>query len=61
MPASQTAHGPVLTMPYSVEINDIPMIMIQHHRAGEFADRALAQLDRLAGEAATTGRSAAPR
>lgn len=51
----RTAHGPVLTMPYSVEINDIPLIMIQHHRAGEFLDRALAQLDRLASEAASPG------
>lgn len=47
----RTANGPVLTMPYSVEINDIPLIMIQHHRAGEFGERTLAQLDRLTSEA----------
>lgn len=47
----RTASGTVLTMPYSVELNDIPLIMIQHHRAGEFAERALAQLERLAAEA----------
>ncbi|MFL5280434.1 MAG: polysaccharide deacetylase family protein, partial [Rhodopila sp.] len=29
----QTDHGPLLTMPYSVELNDIPIMMIQHHRA----------------------------
>ncbi len=29
----RTAHGPMLTMPYSVELNDIPMMMIQHHAA----------------------------
>lgn len=50
-----TAHGPILTMPYSVELNDIPLVMIQHHRADEFVDRALAQLDRLAGEAVSPG------
>ena len=50
-----TRHGPVLTMPYSVELNDIPLIMIQHHRADEFAQRTLAQLDRLAAEAASPG------
>lgn len=50
-----TTSGPVLTMPYTVEINDIPLIMIQHHRGSEFEDRALAQLDRLAREAAGDG------
>jgi hypothetical protein len=50
-----TRHGPVLTMPYSVELNDIPLIMIQHHRADEFAQRSLAQLERLAAEAASPG------
>lgn len=50
-----TTSGPVLTMPYSVEINDIPLIMIQHHRGYEFKERAMAQLDRLAREASTDG------
>lgn len=51
----RTTGGTVLTMPYSVELNDIPLIMIQHHRATEFAERALAQLDRLAAEAKSDG------
>jgi peptidoglycan/xylan/chitin deacetylase (PgdA/CDA1 family) len=51
----KTTHGEVLTMPYSVEINDIPVIMIQHHRAEEFAARALATADRLLVEAETQG------
>jgi allantoinase len=51
----KTAHGDVLTMPYSVELNDIPLIMIQHHRAEEFLDRALAQVDRLIAEAKSDG------
>jgi allantoinase len=50
----RTAHGPLLTLPYTVEINDIPLIMIQHHPAEEFARRALAQLDRLARESRST-------
>lgn len=50
-----TKSGPVLTMPYTVEINDIPLIMIQHHRAAEFEERAIAQLDRLTREAASVG------
>lgn len=51
----KTASGDVLTMPYSVELNDIPLIMIQHHRGAEFAERTLAQLDRLAAEAKGPG------
>ncbi len=31
-----TATGPLVTLPYTVELNDIPMMMVQHHRADEF-------------------------
>ena len=51
----RTAHGDMLTMPYSVELNDIPIMMIQHHRAEELYDRTVAQFDRLHAEAATQG------
>lgn len=47
--------GTLFTMPYSVELNDIPVLAIQHHRASEFADRALLQAERLASEAASPG------
>ncbi|MEI8147430.1 MAG: polysaccharide deacetylase, partial [Alphaproteobacteria bacterium] len=50
-----TAHGTVLSMPYSVELNDVPLIMIQHHRADEYLTRALAQVDRLIAEAVSAG------
>ena len=57
LPATiRTAHGPMLTMPYSVELNDIPIMMIQHHRAEELFDRTVAQFDRLYDEAEHTGR-----
>ena len=52
----RTAHGPMLTMPYSVELNDIPMMMIQHHRAEELFDRTVAQFERLYEEAETKAR-----
>jgi hypothetical protein len=56
LPATiRTAHGPMLTMPYSVELNDIPMMMIQHHRAEELFDRTVAQFDRLYDEADRQG------
>lgn len=51
----ETVHGSVLTMPYSVELNDIPVQMIQHHPAGEFAARTLATARRLAAEARSDG------
>jgi allantoinase len=51
----RTSHGPMLTMPYSVELNDIPIMMIQHHRAEELFDRTVAQFDRLYAEAETQG------
>ena len=56
-----TAHGEVLTMPYSVELNDIPVEMIQHHGAGELARRAKATADRLVAEAASTGPLGGPK
>lgn len=51
----RTAHGPIWSMPYSVELNDIPMIMVQHHRAAELQERSMAQLNRLLDEAQTEG------
>lgn len=50
-----TAHGEVLTMPYSVEHNDVPMMMVQHHTAEEYARRVHAAADRLSAEAAASG------
>ncbi|MFM7503408.1 MAG: polysaccharide deacetylase family protein [Burkholderiaceae bacterium] len=38
---------PVLSVPYTVEINDIPMMVLQAHSAEEFYRRGQAQLDRL--------------
>ena len=29
----KTAHGPLVTLPYTVENNDIPMMIVQHHEA----------------------------
>jgi allantoinase len=43
----RTAKGPLVTLPYTVELNDIPMMIVQHHRAEEFLGRAKDQFDRL--------------
>lgn len=51
----RTAHGEVLTMPYTVELNDIPVQMIQHNPGGEFEARARRTADRLTREAQSAG------
>lgn len=45
-----TAHGPLVALPYSVELNDIPVAMIQHHDAEELPRRARATARRLLAE-----------
>jgi allantoinase len=49
----RTAHGPVLGMPYSLELNDIAMMMVQHHAAAEFESRCMDQFERLYEESKT--------
>ena len=47
-----TAHGPLVTLPYTVELNDIPMMIVQHHASQIFVERFTDQLDRLYRESA---------
>ncbi|RTL71985.1 MAG: polysaccharide deacetylase [Hyphomicrobiales bacterium] len=42
-----TEKGPLVTLPYSVELNDIPMMIVQHHESGYWAQRCKDQFDRL--------------
>ena len=35
-----TSAGALVTLPYTVELNDIPMMMVQHHRSEVFFERA---------------------
>ena len=51
----KTRKGNVLTMPYSVELNDIPVLMIQHNPSRELAERVFATADRLLAEANEPG------
>jgi hypothetical protein len=46
----------VLSVPYSVEINDIPMMLLQNHRSDEILVRGIDQFERLWQESATTPR-----
>ena len=43
----RTRAGTLVTMPYSLELNDIAMMVVQHHAAREFEARCMDQFDRL--------------
>ena len=43
----KTTSGPLVVVPYSLELNDIPIMLVQHHPAHELFDRARDQFDRL--------------
>ena len=47
-----TANGELITIPYTVELNDIPMMLVQHHESKHFARRVLDQFERLYEEGA---------
>jgi allantoinase len=48
----RTTHGPLITLPYSVELNDIPMMLVQHHESGYFTQRCIDSFERLYREGA---------
>ncbi|HVC55564.1 MAG TPA: polysaccharide deacetylase family protein [Stellaceae bacterium] len=43
----ETASGPLVTLPYSVELNDIPMMLVQHHESAYFTTRCIDSFERL--------------
>jgi len=48
----RTAHGPLVTLPYTVELNDIPMMLVQHHESAYFTQRCVDTFERLYSEGA---------
>ena len=48
----RTKHGTLVSIPYTQELNDLAMLLIQGHRATEYADRAIDQFDQLIEDAA---------
>jgi allantoinase len=48
----RTAHGPLVTLPYTVELNDIPMMLVQHHESAYFTQRCIDTFERLYREGA---------
>jgi len=51
-----TPHGPITTIPYSVEMNDIAVYALQQHSSDAFLKRGRDQFDRLYQEAQTNAR-----
>ena len=45
-----TTKGKLVTLPYTVELNDIPMMLIQHHEADHLYKRTIDAFDRLYAE-----------
>lgn len=43
----KTESGPLVSVPYTVELNDIAMMLVQHHKAAEFYDRCMDNFERL--------------
>jgi peptidoglycan/xylan/chitin deacetylase (PgdA/CDA1 family) len=46
----RTTNGPLVTLPYTVETNDIPMMLVQHHQSDYLLKRTLDQFERLYAE-----------
>jgi allantoinase len=47
-----TAAGPLVTLPYTVELNDIPAMVIQHHESAHWQQRCVDYFDRVYAEGA---------
>ena len=48
----RTASGPLVTLPYSVELNDIPMMVVKHHEAAYWRQSCIDYFDRVYKEGA---------
>jgi peptidoglycan/xylan/chitin deacetylase (PgdA/CDA1 family) len=51
-----TRARPLVSIPYTQEINDVAMIAVQHHSATEYRDRAIAQFEQLYADAHASAR-----
>jgi hypothetical protein len=51
-----TGKGPLVTLPYTAELNDIPVMVVQHHEAAYWVQKCVDAFDRLYQEGATRPR-----
>ena len=52
----RTRGRPIVAMPYTQECNDVAMMLIQHHKAQEFYDRAIDQFEQIHADAEGSAR-----
>jgi len=52
----KTATRPIVNVPYTQECNDVAMMLIQHHKATEYRDRAIDQFEQLYADAQGSAR-----
>ena len=52
----KTRAGPIVNIPYTQECNDVAMMLIQHHPAREYRDRALDQFEQIYRDSARSAR-----
>jgi len=52
----KTRSRPLVSVPYTQECNDVALILIQHHTAAEYRDRAIAQFEQLYADARESAR-----
>jgi allantoinase len=52
----KTRTRPLVSVPYTQECNDVAMILIQHHKASEYKDRAVDQFEQLYADAQNSAR-----
>src|SRR6202171_1841624 len=52
----KTRTKPIVNLPYTQECNDVAMMLIQHHKASEYYDRAIDQFEQLYADADQSAR-----
>jgi allantoinase len=52
----KTRKGSITNIPYTQECNDVAMMLIQHHKASEYRDRAIDQFEQLYADARDSAR-----
>jgi allantoinase len=52
----KTKTTPIVNIPYTQECNDVAMMLIQHHKASEYQDRALDQFEQIYEDAVDSAR-----
>jgi peptidoglycan/xylan/chitin deacetylase (PgdA/CDA1 family) len=51
-----TRSKPIVNIPYTQECNDVAMMLIQHHKASEYHDRAMDQFEQIYHDSANSAR-----